>query len=64
MKKLEAEGYFHDALMRPRLGDANALKVRRGKVGGFAEYLSDTDLAVANREVARLDPWFGYTDEV
>jgi len=35
--------------------------VRRGKVGGYREYLSVRDQEYAANELAKLDPRFGYT---
>ena len=42
MRTLEEEGTFAEPWLRPRNG---ALKLRRGVVGGFRDYLSDDDVA-------------------
>lgn len=46
MRRLETSGTFNDSMMRPGRGnDAESLKVRRGKVGGFVDYLDDATQA-------------------
>jgi hypothetical protein len=61
MKALEVDGYFHDASLRGmRPDDPDSFKVRRGKVGDFRDALSAGSVAFADRELGRLDPWFGY----
>jgi len=42
MQEVEAQGTFPMPWLRPR---NNALKVRRGLVGGFRDYLTDADVA-------------------
>lgn len=62
MKKLENAGAFESKILRagdPR--DPESFKVRRGKIGGFADYLSADDQEYAAAALARLDPRFGYT---
>ena len=41
--------------------DPESANVGRGKVGGFTDYLSPTDVDYANRAMAALHPRFGYT---
>jgi hypothetical protein len=42
MRQLEISGTFHDSMMRPgQKNDGESLKVRRGKVGGFVDYLDE-----------------------
>lgn len=41
--------------------DPESFKARKGKVGGYREYLDDTDVAVIEQAMQRLDPRFGYT---
>ena len=46
LRRAEAENRFDSAMLRPAAGaDPEAFKVRRGKVGGFRDYLSDADVA-------------------
>jgi hypothetical protein len=41
--------------------DPESFKVRRGKVGGYQEYLSAEDEKYAANALRRLDPLFGYS---
>jgi len=41
--------------------DPESFKVRRGKVGGYQEYLSVEDLQYAAKALAQLNPLFGYS---
>jgi Sulfotransferase domain len=61
MQKLEVAGAFNSKILRA--GDARdpeSFKVRRGKIGGFEDYLSPDDQGYAAAALARLDPRFGY----
>ena len=61
MKKLEAAGAFDSKILRPGdVRDPESFKVRRGKVGGYREYLSVQDQEYAAETMAILDPRFGY----
>lgn len=61
MKKMEAAGAFASKILQATdVGDPESFKVRRGKVGGFADYLAGEDLAYANEAMRKLDPRFGY----
>src|SRR2546421_1300798 len=62
MQKLEAAGAFDSNILHPGDGrDPESFKVRRGKVGGYREYLSIQDQEYAANELAKLDPRFVYT---
>jgi hypothetical protein len=62
MQKLEAAGAFDSNILHPGdVRDLESFKVRRGKVGGYREYLSVQDQEYAANELAKLDPRFGYT---
>ena len=52
-----------EALRPYDAGDADSYKVRRGKVGGYVDYLGAEDVAFLNREVAVLDARYGYREE-
>jgi len=59
-------GATHDTLVgrgvqATDVGDPESFKVRRGKVGGFTDYLADDNLACANEALGKLDPRFGYS---
>ena len=49
-----------EALRPADANDVDSYKVRRGKVGGYVDYLSAEDMAFLDEEVARLDERFGY----
>src|SRR5437867_9647080 len=62
MQKLEAAGAFDSNILHPGdVRDPESFKVRRGKVGGYREYLSVEDQQYAASALAELDPRFGYT---
>jgi hypothetical protein len=47
--------------LRPKdAADPDSYKVRRGKVGGYADYLAAPDIAYLNGILAKLDPRYGY----
>ena len=61
MKKLEAAGSFDSKILQPRdMNDPESFNVRRGKVGGYREYLSVDDQEYAAAALMELDPRFGY----
>ncbi len=65
MRKME-EGNVFDSfrLAPPKNGDPNAFKVRRGKVGGYRDYLSAEDIAYLDNYIAQhLDPIYPYQAE-
>jgi hypothetical protein len=62
MQKLEAAGAFDSNILHPGdVRDPESFKVRRGKVGGYREYLSAEDQHFAEAALTDLDPRFGYT---
>jgi hypothetical protein len=62
MQKLEAAGAFESKILRAGdVRDPESFKVRRGKVGGFTDYLSPEDQSFAAEAVASLRPEFGYS---
>ncbi len=61
MQKLEAAGAFDSNILHPGdVRDPESFKVRRGKVGGYREYLSLEDQKFAADALRKLDPRFGY----
>ena len=61
MQAAETSGKFqHPALLAGDRSDRESFKVRRGKVGGFRDYLNEEDLAFASEQMKMLDPRFGY----
>jgi len=64
MQQLEASGSFGTKILQPRNSeDPESFKVRRGKVGGFRDYLSPAGQEYAARICATLDHRFGYPVE-
>jgi hypothetical protein len=62
MQKLEAAGAFDSNILHPGdVRDPESFKVRRGKVGGYSEYLSTEDQQFAADAMRELDGRFGYT---
>jgi Sulfotransferase domain len=61
MKKLEAAGAFDSKILQPRdMNDPESFNVRRGRIGGYADYLSASDIEYANAAISALDRRFGY----
>jgi hypothetical protein len=61
MQQLEAAGAFDSNILHPGdVRDPESFKVRRGKVGGYYEYLSPEDQDFAADALRQLDPRFGY----
>ena len=64
MQKLESAGAFGSKILRAGdTRDPESFKVRRGKIGGFEDYLSPEDQSYAANALARLNPRFGYSDD-
>src|SRR5438045_1089510 len=61
MQKLEAAGAFDSKILRPGdVRDPESFKVRRGKIGGYREYLSTEEQEYAADALPKLDSGFGY----
>jgi Sulfotransferase domain len=61
MKKLEAAGAFDSKILQPRdMNDPESFNVRRGRIGGYADYLGASDIEYANEALSVLDRRFGY----
>jgi hypothetical protein len=61
MQKLEAAGAFDSKILRPGdVRDPESFKVRRGKIGGYREYLSTKDQLYAACALTKLDSRFGF----
>jgi hypothetical protein len=61
MKKLEAAGAFDSKILQPRdIHDPESFNVRRGRIGGYADYLSASDTEYANEAISALDRRFRY----
>jgi hypothetical protein len=62
MKEKEAQGGFGLSILNPgSKGDSESFKVRRGKVGGYADYLTAEQKSVLDEMVkSKIDPALGY----
>ena len=61
MKKMEAAGAFVSKILQATdVGDPESFKVRRGKIGGFADYLYPNDQKYAAEAMEALHARFGY----
>jgi alcohol sulfotransferase len=62
LREKEARGFFRSGRLRPGdPGDPDSFKVRRGRVGGWRDYLTAGQAArVDDLVAARLDPALGY----
>ena len=61
MQKLEAAGVFNSKILQARdIRDPESFKVRRGKIGGYEDYLSAEDRQYAIDALKLLDPHFSY----
>jgi hypothetical protein len=61
MQKLEAAGVFDSKILQARdIRDPESFKVRRGKIGGYKDYLFGEDRQYAIDALRELDPHFGY----
>ena len=61
MQQRERSGAEGPSAVRPgNPDDPESFKARKGKVGGYREYLSDGDIAVIERAMTHLDTRFGY----
>ncbi len=62
MKKMERNDEFGRSWLKARdVKDEESFKVRRGKIGGYTDYLDDADIVAVDRQVnEQLAPEFGY----
>jgi len=61
MRKMEASLEYDRQLLQPGdVDDPESYKVRRGKIGGYVDYLDPSDIEYADQAMSALDPSFGY----
>jgi hypothetical protein len=62
MREMENAGALASGRLRPRdPNDPESFKTRRGKVGGFVDYLGPEEIAEVERRIRdELDPCYGY----
>ena len=60
MRRLETANAFKSERLRPgNAGDAESFKTRKGKIGGYRDYLTGADLDWVNARIAaRLSPYY------
>ena len=59
LRKVETKGDLRPDLDRHKTGDAESFKVRKGRVGGYREYLSPEDIDWLDTRIAqRLSPFY------
>jgi hypothetical protein len=62
MRRLERDARFRSRRLRPAsISDEESYKTRKGKVGGYKEYLGTEDIHYLDRCMAEgLPPYYGY----
>lgn len=61
MKKVESQNELNDERLKPTdVNDAESYKVRKGKIGGYKEYLNSEDISYVNGEIKKLNKIFKY----
>lgn len=62
MRKMEAEGIFQSGMLKPaEKNDQDSYKTRKGRVGGFAEYLTEDEIERLNHRMQNLlSDYYGY----
>lgn len=62
MHQREARGEFSTGRLRPRdAADPDSYKTRRGRIGGFVDYFTPSDIEYLNHRIrAEFPPYYGY----
>jgi len=62
MRRMEAQDAFQSGILKPAdAKDQESYKTRKGKIGGFAEYLSEQEIQTLNQRMrTELSDVFGY----
>lgn len=62
MRKMEREGQFSSGILNPASPtDQESYKTRKGKIGGYVDYLSESDIENLNRKMLELNQFYGYS---
>jgi hypothetical protein len=63
MRKMEAQGTFRSGILKPAdVTDQESFKTRKGKIGGFSDYLSEQEIQALNQRMrTELSDIFGYS---
>ena len=61
MRNMEKNGSFSSGMLNPvNLSDKESFKTRKGKIGGYYDYLDDEEIARLNQKMSALSNFFGY----
>lgn len=61
MRKMEREGSFQSGVLNPaQKSDEDSYKTRKGKVGGYIDYLTEDQIQRLNDKMQDLSAYFGY----
>jgi len=63
MQNLAESGSYSVRQLMPTKKDPNSRKIRKGKIGGYIDEFTKSDLLYANNCLLKLDPIFGYKAE-
>lgn len=65
LRQRETAGVYTTRRLQPGIsGDPDSYKARRGKVGGYVDYLSSFEIARTTEIInTQLDPWYGYSSD-
>lgn len=66
MRKMETEGTFQGGILKPAdQADTDSYKTRKGRIGGYLEYLEQEEIDYLNMRIGEdLSPIFGYVSKV
>jgi hypothetical protein len=61
MRKMESEGNFQSGVLNPaHRSDEDSYKTRKGKVGGYTDYLTEEQIQRLTKKMQDLSAFFGY----
>ena len=61
MQKMERENVLGTSRLRPgKVDDQDSYKIRRGKIGGYRDYLSPKDIEFLDKKIIKLSSFYGY----
>jgi len=65
MRKMEIEGIFQNGILNPAdKADTDSYKTRKGRIGGYLDYLDQEEIDYLNKRIGEdLSPFFGYVSK-
>lgn len=61
MQKMEKENKFSVNRLKPRdINDPESFKIRRGKIGGYRDYLTKEEITILNKKMIKLSKIYRY----